>query len=60
MTAYYLHSHMAHGVKVDWFEIDGTVYGLNSKRGITDRLGWEIEFIDARIAAKILELKSKI
>lgn len=60
MNAYYLHSHMNHGVNVDWFEINDTVYGLNSQRGITDRYGFEIEEIPVEIATAIMSVKSKI
>jgi len=51
---------MNHGVNVDWFEINDTVYGLNSQRGITDRYGFEIEEIPVEIATAILSVKSKI
>jgi hypothetical protein len=50
---------MIRGVNIDWFDVDGTVYGLNSERGITDRYGWEVEMIDANIAAAILTAKAK-
>ena len=59
MTAYFMYSQMANGVRVDWFEIDGTIYGYNSRRGITDRYGFEIE-IDAAIAVKILQMRAKL
>ena len=60
MIAVYLHSHMIRGVNVDWFDVNGTVYGLNSERGITDRYGWEVEMIDAAIAAAIMAAKAKL
>ena len=60
MIARYLHSHMIRGVNIDWFDVDGTVYGLNSERGITDRYGWEVEMIDANIASAILTAKAKL
>ena len=51
---------MANGVRVDWFEIDGTIYGYNSRRGITNRYGYEIEMIDAAAAAKILQMRARL
>ena len=58
--ATYLHSHMAHGTKIDWFDIDGVVYGLNSRRGITDKYGAEIAMVPADVAVAILTMKAKL
>ena len=57
---YFLHSHMAHGVSVSWFDIDGTVYGLNSRKGITDCDGNEIPMVPAKIAIEIMKMNEKL
>jgi hypothetical protein len=51
---------MNHGVNIDWFEVDGVVYGLNSRSGITDRYGWPVEMISADIAAAIMKAKAAL
>jgi hypothetical protein len=60
MKAIYLHSHMSQGVRVQWFDVNDTVYGLNSEQGITDRHGDPIEFIEAAVVAAILQARAKL
>ena len=52
--AIHLRSQKNHGVLVAWFDVNGTIYGHNSRRGITDTDGNEIEHIQANVAASIL------
>ena len=54
MNAKYLSSFLNNGTKVDWFDINGSVYGYSNITGIIDTEGFEIPMIDASIAIAIL------
>lgn len=54
VNATYLCSQMAHGNKIDWFDVAGVVYGLSSRFGIINTEGFEIPMIDAGIALAII------
>ena len=59
-TAKHLRSQMNQGVLIHWFNVNGTVYGLNSGRGIIDRDGWGVGMIPASVAVSIMLAAQKI
>ena len=54
MHATYLRSQMAHGNKIEWFDVAGVVYGYSSRNGIINTEGFEMPMIDAGIALAIM------
>ena len=54
LKAIHTGSQKNHGVLIHWIEVEGVIYGINYRRGITDRDGNVIDQISANIAVAIM------